>query len=202
MQVKKEHYDFFNYVSKERWMSYYYQIREAFEAECSVKGDGIVPAVLKGHIEKVDTFDYDSALLPTYVGDLKNLNEIVKESYDCVVCCQVLEHIERQNFADIIWQISNICTKRMILSLPLHKISFSLCVDFPKFHHKILNIIITRFWVKRLPWEGQHYWEVGIKGSYKKQILNILERYFNIGNEYIVPENPYHWSVILEKGEM
>lgn len=51
LQVEKEHYDFENYVNKQRWMSYWYQVKEALASGCKSflyigKGDGIVAAIL------------------------------------------------------------------------------------------------------------------------------------------------------------
>ena len=61
-------------------MSYYYQIKEAVCAECKSilvigKGDGIIPAILneifRGREVKIDTFDFDPSLHPTYVGNVR-----------------------------------------------------------------------------------------------------------------------------------
>ncbi len=46
---------------------------------------------------------------------------------------------------------------------------------------------------------GEHYWEVEIKNRRKKDILRVVKRHFNIVREYVVPENTYHWFIILEK---
>lgn len=206
MQVSKEHYDFGAYITTRRWMSYYYQIKEILQSKKhdSVliigKGDGVVPAVVKQLCEEsqVDTFDFDAELKPTYVGDIRELNNIVKRKYDIVVCCQVLEHLEWQYFTDIIRQIREITAERAILSLPVHKFAVSITVDLPKFHHKTLKIVIPRVWKKSIKWNGEHYWEVGIKGHTRKNILAILNKQFVIKRHYYVPENTYHWFVIMD----
>lgn len=210
IQVEKEHYDFKQYVDQKRWMSYYYQIREAVASGCSSflvvgKGDGIVSSIISEILCLedciVDTYDFDDRLYPTYIGDIRNLNSVVKKEYDCIICCQVLEHLEWQYFEKIIEQISSICNSRTILSLPMHRLAFSLIIDFPKFHNKVCNVIIPRFWKKKWIFKGggEHYWEVGIKNRRKKDILRVVKRHFNIVREYVVPENTYHWFIILEK---
>lgn len=76
VQVEKKHYDFENYVNKQRWMSYWYQIKEALTSGCKSflyigKGDGIVVAILKELIKEdgiVETFDFDERLSPTWGG--------------------------------------------------------------------------------------------------------------------------------------
>lgn len=208
MQVKKEHYSFGRYVDESRWMSYYHQINEALLSGCKSiliigKGDGIVPAILKQLLNntehKVDTFDFDQELLPTYCGDIRDIRSIVSQKYDCIMCCQVLEHLEKKYFEEIIKELYFLSNSRLILSLPVHKFSFSIILDFPKFHHKVLNIVIQRLWKKNMVWKGEHYWEIGIKGSRKKDILKLLSQYFVIRREYMVPENTYHWFAILDK---
>lgn len=89
IQVEKEHYDFKQYVDQKRWMSYYYQIREAVASGCSSflvvgKGDGIVSLIISEILclENciVDTYDFDDRLYPTYIGDIRNLNSVVKRN--------------------------------------------------------------------------------------------------------------------------
>lgn len=205
IQVEKGHYDFSKYVGKGRWMSYYYQIKEMVDSGAKSflvigKGDGLVPHIVEQIIRGgvVDTFDFDENLSPTYIGDIRNLCDIVKKEYDCIVCCQVLEHIEWKHFERVIKQINSICSSRVIISLPVYKLGFSIFIDFPRFHNKSWNIIIPRFWRNRLSrWNGEHYWEVGIKNHTQKDVLKVLERRFELVKEYFVPENTYHWFIIL-----
>lgn len=219
MQVEREHYRFSGYVNGGRWMSYYYQIKEALESGCRSflligVGDGIVPVLLEKILHQkeddgepsheyfkyiVDTFDFDGSLSPTYTGDIRDLDSVVKKTYDCVICCQVLEHLEWQYFESIVEKMSRVCTEKVILSLPVRGFSFSAILDFPKFHHKFLHFVFPRFWEKKLPWRGEHYWEVGVRGHRRKNVLNVLKKYFYPVRNYFVPENTYHWFVILEK---
>lgn len=207
MQVTKEHYDFQAYATPNRWMSYYHQINEIIQSEkhdsilIIGKGDGIVPVAVKqmlGGGGQVDTFDFDAELSPTYVGDIRELSNIVNKKYDVVVCCQVLEHLEWQYFEDIIRQIREITVGRFILSLPAYSFAMSVTIDLPKFHHKTIKLIIPGMWKKFIKWTGEHYWEVGIKGHSKKDILAILGQFFNVKKHYHVSENTYHWFVIMD----
>lgn len=207
MQVQKEHYDFKKYVTPQRWMSYYYQICEVIKNDdySSVliigKGDDIVPAILEKLCEskEIHTFDFDAELKPTYVGDVRKLSSIVTKKYDVIICCQVLEHLEWKYFRNIIQQIHQICTKRVILSLPVCRYSVSIMLNLPKFHDKVGGIVVPMIWKRRVKWNGEHYWEVGIQGHTRKQILTVLKRYFKIKNHYYVPENTYHWFIIMDK---
>ena len=217
IQVTAEHYNFDDYTDEARWMSYYFQVKEAIESGCKSflligKGDGIVPAIL-GQImclnnsndrlssEKqviIDTFDFDKNLSPTYTGDIRSIDKIVSRKYDCIICCQVLEHLKWKYFEGIIKKIWDLCLIRVILSLPMRSLTFSFMVNMPLIHINYWNIIIPQFYKKKLPWNGEHYWETLIKRYQKKDILKILRKYFSIIREYNVPQNTYHWFIIME----
>lgn len=216
VQVTTEHYNFSDYTNEARWMSYYFQVKEAFESGCKSflligKGDGIVPAILeqifcldknnsKSYKQAViDTFDFDGNLAPTYTGNIKDIDKIVSRKYDCIICCQVLEHLEWRYFEEIIQKIYNICSSRVILSLPMRSLTFSFMVNLPLFRTNYWNIIIQQFYKRKLPWNGEHYWEAGIRNYQKKDILKILKKYFKIIREYNVPQNTYHWFIIMAK---
>lgn len=203
-QVSHRHYIFDNYTNEKRWMSYYHQIREVLISHpdtCLIigVGDGIVPAIIRHYGITVDTFDYEEKMSPTYCGDIKAIGSLVSQQYDCVVCCQVLEHIEFIHFTSVIKQLHSICKKRLILSLPEHMLLFSLCVYIPRLKYHAMNLIIPRFWKKKIKMDGQHYWEVGIKGKSKKYIKSLLNRYFNVINDYNAIGNLYNWFVIADK---
>ncbi|MBD5521486.1 MAG: class I SAM-dependent methyltransferase [Lachnospiraceae bacterium] len=212
MQGKGLSHSFARYVTKQRWMSYYYQIKECVDSTSKSilvigKGDGIVPVILKQVLERekdaaeientiIDTFDYDDRLHPTYVGDIRDLSRIVKKKYDCVICCQVLEHLPWDCFESIVQNIKSICNYKFILSLPLNRRSFQMRLDICHLTYRFINIVIERKWVKNFPYKGEHYWEAGIKGHTKKDILYIIKKYYDVENDYVIPENTYHWFVI------
>ena len=145
----------------------------------------------------VKTFDYDPDLNPDIIGDVREIDEIVTQKYDCILCCQVLEHLEWRFFEDIIRRLSLICNDTLILSLPQRQVNFRLKFDIPKIHFKIL-MSVKLFLKKRFTFNGEHYWEVESKGYPKKAIRRIISKYFTIENEYVVFENPYHWFLRLK----
>ena len=116
-------YPFKTYYTEKRWLTYYYQI-ELILASNSKKilvigdADGLMTTALK-HIRpnfKIDTFDIREGF--TYQGDVKEISNIVKKKYDCIVCCQVLEHIEYKFFKSILEQFKIIADK-VVISVPI-----------------------------------------------------------------------------------
>ena len=145
--------------------------------------------------------DFDKELEPDIIGDVRSFsNCIEKESYDIVLCCQVLEHIPRNEFVSALEQIESILNKEgtFVLSLPQRVAQFQIRVDIPKIHFKI-NKSIAKFKNTNFQFDGEHYWEVETKGCRKKEILKEIAELFTIEHSYIVFENVYHWFVISKK---
>ena len=211
VQVETSHYDFSNYVNQDRWNSYYQQIFEA--SKCKGKnilyigtGDGIVVDVLRKIGKNVKTLDFDKNLKPDYVGSVTEIKKILgKDKFDVILCCQVLEHIPYPEFENIIKQFSECTKEKLILSLPNNnrKISFAISAPKPIKNRKKLLLFKHRFaknWDINNQGYGEHYWEIDAKGCpTKKEIKNIIRKYFSKLNFYTLFENPYHMFFILEK---
>lgn len=145
-----KNYPFLKYCNKKRWDTYFKQLELAYKTGSKSfliigPGDHIVPIVLKHILPNaiVDTFDIKDG--STYQGDLRDISNIVDGKYGCILCCEVLEHIEFEYFEDIIKQLKEI-GKYLILSMPYYH--GCICK-----HHKweinyndiSLNVIITIF---------------------------------------------------------
>lgn len=200
-QVSSEHYEFNKYVNKSRWNSYYNQIHEVMASNGESvliigPGDNIVVDLLKKFGKRVTTFDFAPDLKPDIIGDVTKIDDIINEKYDIVLCCQVLEHIPFNRFEETIKRISLVTRKRLILSLPYNS-------TYIKFNLRILGFReccfikrINIFWHRkfRFQFEGnnEHYWEIGIPKISDKKISTILNRYFNLKNQYFDSENLFH----------
>jgi hypothetical protein len=146
----KEIYNFETYCTKFRFTTYHEQIKLCLG--CKPKsilvigpGDHIVPIILRHLLSNtiVDTFDIREG--STYKGDLREISNIVTQKYDCILCCEVLEHIEFEYFDSIIKQLKQITNKSLIISVP--KFNGKLCkyhkweIDYNVTKNDILQII-------------------------------------------------------------
>lgn len=205
MQVNKQHYAFDDYVDMRRWCSYYYQIYEAVRHGAKNilligGGDGIVPSVLKVCGINITTFDFAKDLHPDIIGDVRELKRFVKKDiFDCIICCQVLEHLEFKYFDKIIKSFSDIIKKEgvVIISLPQRRgwLKYYINIAWLEFKH---TFTIPLFWRGKFKFNGEHYWEISAPGYSRKMILTHLEKYFNIEKTFIPWEFPYHWFCILK----
>lgn len=196
-QVKKEYYNFTKYVTKERWNSYYYQIMEC----CNVQGekvlligvgDNIVTQVLSKTGKKVTTLDFDKSLNPDVCASVTDLDTLITQKYDIIMCCQVLEHLKFDEFENIIKKMSKIATERVILSLPTRNMSLIFAAKHTMTRIFKIRIPIYRFWDKKFVFNGEHYWEVNAKRYPRFKIDKIIKKYFVIEKMYYPIENTYH----------
>lgn len=204
MQVKKNHYTFNQYADIRRWCSYYYQIYQVLKRDVSNvlligEGDGIVSNVLRKNGINVTTFDFAADLNPDIVGDIREINKCINKTYDCIICCQVLEHLEFRYFNSIMKSFRNIINNNgiIILSLPQQKVWFKVYLNIGRLEIK-KAITIPMFWKGQYKFNGEHYWEASSKGYSKKKILNICQKYFDIETHFTIWEFPYHWFIILK----
>lgn len=111
-QVENTRYEFSKYVSKKRWLSYWYQLDEVLRLkpenvlEIGV-GAGILKALLTHFGVKVTTVDIDPDLKPNHVAPVLDL-PFDDKSFDVVVCFQVLEHIHYEDFIKALYEIQRV----------------------------------------------------------------------------------------------
>uniref|UniRef100_A0A7C5V3W0 Methyltransferase domain-containing protein n=1 Tax=Caldicellulosiruptor owensensis TaxID=55205 RepID=A0A7C5V3W0_9FIRM len=199
-QVPREHY-FKDYDTKERWISYWYQINEVLKTRPEkVLEVGIGNKTVSDYLRKlgitVVTADVDKSLEPDYVCSVTELSKYFNENeFDTVLCAEVLEHIPFEYFEKALEELWKVSKMYVILSLPHFGVVFSLSLKIPLL--KRINITVKIPLPLRHVFDGQHYWEVGKKGYSLGNILKILSKLFYIKKTYIVPENPYHRFFIL-----
>jgi len=203
LQVNHLHYDFGRYVTPERWNSYWHQINEALlDNPINILiigvGDNIVPTIIRTKSVDVKTFDYDPDLNSDYVGDIREIDSIIQnDSFDVVMCCQVLEHLEFEFFEPIVQKLLNIAKKKVILSVPYnHRIVFYFSLKLPKIPHIKYEIAVPTFW-ERWKFDGEHFWEVGTKGYQKKRIEQIISKIGPITKCYFASANKYHLFYVI-----
>lgn len=207
LQVQADHYDFLNYVSEKRFCSYYKQIEEIMK--CNAKtvlligvGDGIVQSIITMLLPeiRVTTVDFDASLQPDICCDVRELQSVIKEKYDAVICCQVLEHLPYENFEYILAQIRNILkvNGRLILSLPDRGLELRINIHIPGLKGFSVYKRFCRFYKKNFLFNGEHYWEINVSKLYHiKRVRNSIKKYFQIDREYLVANNTFHRFFVL-----
>ena len=203
-QVAPDHYINPSYDSKERFISYWHQINEIITLnpkevlEIGI-GNGFVHNYLKEKSVKIKTLDIDKSLSPDVVGSVLKL-PFTSESFDIVVCYEVLEHLPYSEFPKALKEIHRVSQKHVVLSLPDVTTVYRINLELPRIR-PIKKLIPHPFHrPAQHTFDGEHYWEIGKTGyPFKRIELDIMQSNLNIIKTYRVFEFYYHRFFLLEK---
>ena len=208
-QVEENHYSLSSgYVDLPRWVSYFHQIMLVSKISSNTKknklkileigvGNKIVATMLEMQNHEVKTLDIDEKLGPDFVDTLPELNKVGNHSFDVILCSQVLEHIK---YEDAIVGIENMLkiTDFLIVSVPNRVLHFSLLLKISKLK-TIRYLLQSSFPAVSFKFDGQHYWELGAKGSEFNKFRNDISKKGLILEEFTPVENTYHHFFLIRK---
>ncbi|MFH1985712.1 MAG: methyltransferase domain-containing protein [Pseudomonadota bacterium] len=203
-QVAPDHYAGSSYDSKERFISYWYQINEIFLLQPSRLleigiGNRFVSRYLKDHNQDITTLDIDYRLMPDVVGSVLSI-PFRDKYFDTVTCCEILEHLPYSEFLNSLREINRVTKKHVILSLPDITTVYRFLIELPRFRTIKKSIQHPFHRSAEHIFDGQHYWEIGKTGfSYKNILLDIYKADFRILKTYRIWEFMYHRFFILSK---
>ena len=191
-----------DYNDKGRWASYWIQIKEVLKLNPKKvlvigKGDGIVPTYLKNLGLEISTLDIDSSLGPDIAASVLHM-PIEDNSFDVVLCAEVLEHLSYDEFSNALSEIRRVVKNMAIVSLPHFGPAIRIFLKIPFLPE--LKLIVKLPYPIKHQFKGEHYWEIGKKDYPLKLIKSeIIKSGFSIKNNYIAFENPAHRFFILKK---
>jgi ubiquinone/menaquinone biosynthesis C-methylase UbiE len=203
-QVEPGHYFALSYDSKERIISYWYQIKEIIELkpervlEIGI-GNGFVSKYLKNQKINILTLDFDERLKPDISGSILNI-PFADESFDTIASYELLEHLPYEDTQKALREIYRVTQKYTILSIPDCTKVYKYCITIPKIGivYKLISLPCLK--ASKHIFDGQHYWEIGKKGYSLNKVMNDMQRIgFKVKRTYRLWENPYHRFFILEK---
>lgn len=201
-QVAPEHYRNPRYLDRDRWVSYGNQVRAVLErAPQSVLeigiGNGIVRDALRNLGFRVTTLDIDPKLSPDLVGDVSDLSNF-EESFDFVLCAEVLEHLPYDRLMPSLTGIRKIAKRWAFITLPHAGMVFHFEEKLPLLPRIVLFFKVPLFWRRHL-FNGEHYWELGKRGYSRKSVRALAEAAgFRIVQDGIDPYDPAHYWMLLE----
>jgi ubiquinone/menaquinone biosynthesis C-methylase UbiE len=196
------------YNSKERWLSYWYQISESISLNPESlliigKGSGVVESTIASISPEINitTFDLSAELLPDVIGDMRRM-PFSDLSFDCMLCCQVLEHIPFGEVRSVLKEFHRITRRFLIISLPHKRKHIKLEIDTPLTGRRVS--ILKYPFMKKMPGKsfdaGDHCWEINRGVSYR-QVKRVLSELFVIGKSFLNEMNCTHRFFVLEKTE-
>ena len=200
-QVRNLSFYDLEYDTRERWMSYWYQINEVNRLHPNSIlvigiGNGLVNNYLKRLYKDVVTVDIDKSLTPDYVSSILHFKS--RRKFDVVLCAEVLEHLPFSQLKRATRKIYGLTNKYAVISLPHRGVNGSFIVRLP--FSLNLDLVFKLPLPRGFPIGRYHYWEIGWKKFSLSRILkNFQEVGFLVLNTFLVPEKPYHRFFILKK---
>jgi SAM-dependent methyltransferase len=191
------------YSTKDRWVSYSWQTKlvksvapQGRVLEIGV-GNGVVASFLSG-THTVETVDINAELRPTHVGSVERLDFLQPESFDAVLCAEVLEHLPYAQFDSCLKELQRVSKNFIILSLPYWGNTFGIRLRMPVLGTRTLKWKLTGY--KPHTFNGQHYWEIGKRGYPVWKIKQAIRRAgFEINKSFWDLDDAYHYYFVLSK---
>lgn len=196
VQVEPAHYDFERYDDRERWMSYWHQIRVVLAVRPRRvleigPGSGVFRSYLRSAGVEVSTLDIDGSRGVDYVADITKLDAALPPglTFDAVCAFQVLEHLPFAEFETCLANIARRARPHVFVSLPYRGLRVRWSMWWGDHHltlgHKFM-----------LPWRHrpipEHHWELGWPYTARK-VTKVIARQLDVVSRGFLPENPYHY---------
>lgn len=191
-------------VDSEEWASQlnlcnfvnaYYQYRDLQSLEdCKSvliigPGQGLDTEILKWRGYEVSTFDIDETFKPDYIGSVHDLGRFNNFQFDAVIASHVLEHLPVAYLDKALQEISRV-GRYALVYMPVHGRHMQLRF-MPGFKGIDISFIFDLFNYFRKTdgskprfMDGQHYWEIGLRGWRVPEVSQRLASYFYIRNSY------------------
>lgn len=196
VQVAPEHYGFERYEDRERWMSYWHQIRAVLAVRPRTvleigPGSGVFRRYLEHAGVKVSTLDIDASRGVDYVADLTKLDTSLPASltFDAVCAFQVLEHLPLQEFDGCLGGIARRSNQHVFISLPYRGLRVRWAFWWGDHHVTLGHKFMLPWKHKPIP---EHHWELGYPLTARK-ITKRIEQQLDIARRGFIPDNPYHY---------
>jgi 2-polyprenyl-3-methyl-5-hydroxy-6-metoxy-1,4-benzoquinol methylase len=145
------------------------------------------------------TLDIAEDLHPDYVGSVTNM-PFEDGQFEVVVCGEVLEHLPFADFLRAMKEIRRVARHKVIISLPDKRRHFGVAICVARFGWVMFewNPARWRHAHKEFKFEGEHYWEIGCKGTLGKDVVKkIREAGFTIEKQYRLWKHNWHCFFIL-----
>lgn len=203
-QVEQGHYARGSYRSKDRWLSYFYQLQLVRNCKpVSVleigPGEGVVTEALRRDGVQVVTCDIDPNLRPDVVGSVTAL-PLENASFDLALAAEVLEHIRWQDVPAALRELSRVSRTHVVVSLPHPgQVFFSATFKLPLLRWRQLRLQIPFFW-KEHAFNGEHYWELGKRGYPVRTFLALArDASLRLVSTHKHADDPVHRLFVFKK---
>jgi hypothetical protein len=202
VQVSPDHYDFEKYDDRERWMSYWHQIRAVLSVRPKTvleigPGSGVFRNYLRSAGVEVKTLDIDTTRNVDYIADITKLDATLPQGlmFDAVCAFQVLEHLPLADFEACLQNIARRANPHVFISLPYRGLHVRLAMWWGDYSFTLGHKLMLPWRAKPCP---EHYWELGYPITARKT-TKVIAKHLDVVSRGFIRENPYHYMWQLRR---
>lgn len=152
-------------------------------------GQGLDVEIFKWKGYQVTTFDIDNVFKPDHLGSVHDMRIFSDHQFDIVIASHILEHLAEPYLDMAIAELARVARYALVylpvagrhgqlrFSLGIKNIKFDLSWDIFNFFNKPDGKTLRYC-------EGQHYWELGMKGYRRRDVKARLSKHFDILSAY------------------
>lgn len=165
-------------------------------------GQGLDTAIFRWSGYDVVTFDIDETFGPDVIGSVHDMPMFPDGQFDVVIASHVLEHMAVAYLDPALAELARVARHAVIyLPVPGRKIQFRLA---PGFRNLDLSAVLDVFNFLRRPdgvtpryAGGQHFWEMGMRGFRRRDVIERLSKHFEVLRHYRNPDWPVSYNFVL-----
>jgi len=187
-------------MNKKKWYEYYSEkriVHQWFQTKLLEKidvkkvleigpGDGLSTAIMANAGYEVTTFDLTNkkplGAVANIYGDLSKVNVNLLSGFDCIICCEVLEHFSFKDSIALLEKFHESNSSFLLVSVPYNEfqINFNIYINKNRIKKnssfKFFNFL-KYFKKQSLSKEGYpgHQWEIGYRNYPLKKLLNAVQ---------------------------
>ena len=166
-------------------------------------GQGLDTQVLKWQEYEVTTFDIDKTFNPDVIGSVHDLSMFNDSSFDVVIASHVLEHLAVLYLDRCLSELARV-GKYCLIYLPVAGRHFQLRLKMDlkgidlSYIFDLFNFFHRPDGVTRRYCQGQHYWEIGMRGFRVTDFVRRFEKQFEVIHHYRNRDWNPSYNYILE----
>ncbi len=166
-------------------------------------GQGLDTQVLKWRGYEVTTFDIDETFRPQFLGSVHDMHMFANCQFDATIASHVLEHLA-VGYLDIALREIARVSRYSLIYLPLagRHFQFRIKADVKGIDRSLFWDVFNYFHkpdgVTPRYCQRQHFWEVGMRGFHKRDLIRRLSQFFNVLHSYRNPEWYSSYNFVLK----
>jgi len=165
-------------------------------------GQGLDTAVLRWAGYEVTTFDIDETFQPDVIGSVHDMHAFAGGQFDVVTASHVLEHLAVPYLDLGLAELARVARNALVY-LPTYGRQIQLRV-MPGFGDLDLSFVADIFNYLHRPGgvtpkyrDGQHFWELGMRGFRVRDLVTRMSVQFDVLRHYRNPDWPMSYNFVL-----